>query len=168
VFYERVNRILEKDGFDRFVEDACEKFYAPVMGRPGVVPGVYFRMLLVGYCYSLRWERRTTSPVTYTAEYSELTVHRLGVAPLNGWALYRELGTIPPAGTGNDAFLMAQNESVSTLKSLDRNYRTTAENDRSSAECVKKVLDVVEAINRRTEEMDRTLALHCDSSARTK
>ena len=42
VFYEQVNRILEEDGFDRFVEDACEKFYAPVMGRPGVVPGMYF------------------------------------------------------------------------------------------------------------------------------
>ena len=40
VFYERVNRILEENGFDRFVEDACQKFYAPVMGRPGVVPGV--------------------------------------------------------------------------------------------------------------------------------
>ena len=38
VFYERVNRILEGDGFDRFVEEACQKFYAPVMGRPGVVP----------------------------------------------------------------------------------------------------------------------------------
>ena len=40
VFYERVNRILEENGFDRFVEDARQKFYAPVMGRPGVVPGV--------------------------------------------------------------------------------------------------------------------------------
>ena len=30
VFYERVNRVLEEKGFDRFVEDACQKFYAPV------------------------------------------------------------------------------------------------------------------------------------------
>ncbi|HKZ30868.1 MAG TPA: C25 family cysteine peptidase [Vicinamibacteria bacterium] len=59
---------------------------------------------------ALRWERRTTSPVTYTAEYDELVVHRLAVLPLSGWATYRGLGTIPPAGTGNDAFLMAQNE----------------------------------------------------------
>ncbi len=57
VFYERVNRILEGDGFDRFVEEACQKFYAPVMGRPGVVPGVYFRMLLVGYFEGIDSER---------------------------------------------------------------------------------------------------------------
>ena len=37
VFYERVNRILNETEFDRFVEDACEKFYAAVMGsaEPG-------------------------------------------------------------------------------------------------------------------------------------
>ncbi len=57
VFYERVNRILEEDGFDPFVEEACQKFYAPVMGRPGVVPGVYFRMLLVGYFEGIDSER---------------------------------------------------------------------------------------------------------------
>ena len=57
VFYERVNRVLEENGFDRFVEDACEKFYAPVMGRPGLAPGVYFRMQLVGYFEGLDSER---------------------------------------------------------------------------------------------------------------
>ena len=49
VFYERVNRILNETEFDRFVEDACEKFYAAVMGRPSLAPGKYFRTLLVGY-----------------------------------------------------------------------------------------------------------------------
>ena len=57
VFYERVNGILEESGFDRFAEEACQKFYAPVMGRPGVVPGVYFRMLLVGYYEGIDSER---------------------------------------------------------------------------------------------------------------
>ena len=57
VFYERVNRILNETGFDRFVEDACEKFYAPVMGRPSLVPGRYFRMLLVGYFEGIDAER---------------------------------------------------------------------------------------------------------------
>ena len=57
VFYERVNRVLEENGFDRFVEDACEKFYAPVMGRPGLAPSVYFRMQLVGYFEGLDSER---------------------------------------------------------------------------------------------------------------
>ena len=57
VFYERVNRILDQAKFDRFVEDACEQFYAEVMGRPSVAPGKYFRMLLVGYFEGIDSER---------------------------------------------------------------------------------------------------------------
>ena len=56
VFYDRVNRILDEEGFDRFAEGACEKFYA-VRGRPSVAPGVYFRMLLIGYFEGLSSER---------------------------------------------------------------------------------------------------------------
>ena len=48
VFYERLNRLLAEAGFDRFVEDLVEEYYAE-NGRPGVAPGVYFRMLFVGY-----------------------------------------------------------------------------------------------------------------------
>jgi transposase len=48
VFYERLNRLLSEAGFDRFVEDLVEEYYAE-NGRPGVAPGVYFRMLFVGY-----------------------------------------------------------------------------------------------------------------------
>ena len=57
VFYERVNRILKETEFDRFVEDACQKFYAAVMGRPSLAPGKYFRMLLVGYFEGIDSER---------------------------------------------------------------------------------------------------------------
>jgi len=57
VFYERVNRLLDEHGFDRFAEDTCAKFYAEVMGRPGVAPGIYFRMQLVGYFEGLDSER---------------------------------------------------------------------------------------------------------------
>jgi len=28
-FYERLNTVLDAEGFDRFVEDLCAKFYAP-------------------------------------------------------------------------------------------------------------------------------------------
>ena len=48
VFYERLNRLLTEAGFDRFVEDLVEEYYAE-RGRPGIAPGVYFRMLFVGY-----------------------------------------------------------------------------------------------------------------------
>jgi hypothetical protein len=38
-FYERLNRLLSKRGFDAFAESACQGFYAKV-GRPGLAPGV--------------------------------------------------------------------------------------------------------------------------------
>src|ERR1700721_4019002 len=55
-FYERLNRLLDKHGFDAFAESACRKFYAKV-GRPGLAPGVYFRALLVGYFEGIDSER---------------------------------------------------------------------------------------------------------------
>ena len=49
VFYEKLNEILAKAGFDEHVEELCQPHYADVRGRPSIPPGVYFRMLLVGY-----------------------------------------------------------------------------------------------------------------------
>lgn len=46
-FYEKVNQVLEEQKFDRKVEHLCQRYYKPVMGRPSVAPGVYFRMLLL-------------------------------------------------------------------------------------------------------------------------
>jgi transposase len=56
-FYARLNAILDEAGFDRFAEEQCEQFYAPVMGRPSLPPGRYFRLLLVGYFEGLDSER---------------------------------------------------------------------------------------------------------------
>ena len=56
-FYTRLNAILEAEGFDRFVEDQCRRFYAPVMGRPSLAPGRYFRLLLIGYFEGIDAER---------------------------------------------------------------------------------------------------------------
>ena len=56
-FYTRLNRILDDAGFDRFAEQPCQRFYAPVMGRPNLPPGRYFRLLLVGYFDGLDSER---------------------------------------------------------------------------------------------------------------
>lgn len=58
VFYEELNTILARAGFDDFCESQCRKFYADVMGRPSVAPGVYFRMLMVGYFEKLDSERQ--------------------------------------------------------------------------------------------------------------
>ena len=56
-FYERLNQVLEKAGFNAFVEGRCERFYAERVGRPSLRPGRYFRMLLVGYFEGLNSER---------------------------------------------------------------------------------------------------------------
>ena len=56
-FYERLNKILDGQGFDRFVEERCRKFYADQMGRPSLPPAIYFRMLLVGYFEGIDSER---------------------------------------------------------------------------------------------------------------
>jgi transposase len=56
-FYTRLNALLDEAGFDRFAEVECQPFYAPVMGRPSLSPGRYFRLLLVGYFEGLDSER---------------------------------------------------------------------------------------------------------------
>jgi transposase len=47
-FYSRLNRLLAETDFDTFVETLCEPYYREG-GRPSIPPGVYFRMLFIGY-----------------------------------------------------------------------------------------------------------------------
>src|SRR6266513_2580976 len=49
--------VLEQNGFDEYVEQLCESFYAPTMGRPSLAPGMYFRLLLLGYFEGIDSER---------------------------------------------------------------------------------------------------------------
>ena len=56
-FYRAVNRVLADQGFDRYVERLCAKFYAKKMGRPGLAPGIYFRSLLLGFFEGIDSER---------------------------------------------------------------------------------------------------------------
>jgi transposase len=56
-FYARLNELLDASGFDPFVEKVCRRFYAPVMGRPSLAPGCYFRLLLLGYFEGIDSER---------------------------------------------------------------------------------------------------------------
>lgn len=58
VFYRKLNQLLAEHGFDRFVEELCLPFYEPTgSGRPSIPPGVYFRMLFVGYFEGLDSQR---------------------------------------------------------------------------------------------------------------
>ena len=57
VFYDKLNGLLREGGFDAHVEALCEPYYAKGKGRPSVPPGVYFRMLLVGYFEGINSQR---------------------------------------------------------------------------------------------------------------
>src|SRR4051812_22318642 len=57
VFYDALNRLLADAGFDRFVEALCAPYYAAGMGRESIPPGVYFRMLFIGYFEGLDSQR---------------------------------------------------------------------------------------------------------------
>lgn len=56
-FYDRLNEILDQRHFDRRVEHLCRRFYQGALGRPSMTPGVYFRLLLIGYFEGLDSER---------------------------------------------------------------------------------------------------------------
>lgn len=56
-FYEKLNELLDGERFDPFVEGLSAKFYADKFGRPSLLPGIYFRSLLIGYFEGIEAER---------------------------------------------------------------------------------------------------------------
>ena len=56
-FYQRLNKLLDELEFDKFCEERCQQYYHPKMGRPSLAPGVYFRMVLIGYFEGLESDR---------------------------------------------------------------------------------------------------------------
>ena len=55
-FYCKLNEVLAGAGFDDFVEKLCAPYYKEG-GRPGIPPGIYFRMLFIGYFEGLDSQR---------------------------------------------------------------------------------------------------------------
>jgi transposase len=56
-FYQRLNRLLDEEGFDRFCEGRCRRFYHEKLGRPSLAPGSYFRLMMIGFFEGLDSER---------------------------------------------------------------------------------------------------------------
>ena len=56
-FYRRLNRVLEQAGFDQYCEAQCRDFYHEKLGRPSLAPGIYFRLLLLGFFEGIDRER---------------------------------------------------------------------------------------------------------------
>jgi transposase len=56
-FYSCLNEVLDKAGFDKFCEDNCTAFYHGKLGRPSLAPGLYFRVMMIGFFEGLDSER---------------------------------------------------------------------------------------------------------------
>ena len=56
-FYKRLNEVLDKGGFDGFCEKSCAGFYHTKLGRPSLAPGLYFRIMMIGFFEGLDSER---------------------------------------------------------------------------------------------------------------
>ena len=58
-FYVKLNQLLGQAGFDTWLEKRCVRYYVQdeKRGQPSIPPGVYFRMLLVGYFENIDSQR---------------------------------------------------------------------------------------------------------------
>ena len=58
-FYQKLNQLLAEANFDELVQRHCQQYYAQEekRGQPSIPPGLYFRMLLVGYFENLDSQR---------------------------------------------------------------------------------------------------------------
>jgi transposase len=56
-FYKKLNQLLAEAGFDRWIEQLCAPYYADKRGRPSIPPGVYYRMIFIGYFEGIASQR---------------------------------------------------------------------------------------------------------------
>ena len=56
-FYKRLNEVLDNAAFDTFCESNCGEFYHEKLGRPSLAPGLYFRIMMIGFFEGLDSER---------------------------------------------------------------------------------------------------------------
>ena len=76
LFYDRLNELLAEVEFDRKLEAAAAPYYQKT-GRRGLAPGVYFRMLFVGFFEDISSQRG----IAWRCEDSKSLARILGFAP---------------------------------------------------------------------------------------
>ena len=76
-FYKRLNQLLAEVEFDRWVEQLCAPYYHAHIGRPGIPPGVYFRMIFIGYFEGIASQRG----IAWRCSDSRSLAEFLGVPP---------------------------------------------------------------------------------------
>ena len=75
-FYDRLNQLLAEIDFDGQLEQAAQPFYEKT-GRKGLPPGVYFRMIFIGYFEGISSQRG----IAWRCEDSRSLARFLGFAP---------------------------------------------------------------------------------------
>ena len=75
-FYDRLNQLLDEIEFDRKLERAAEPYYESI-GRRGLAPGVYFRMIFIGYFEDISSQRG----IAWRCEDSRSLARFLGFGP---------------------------------------------------------------------------------------
>ena len=76
VFFDRLNRLLADIDFDRKLEKAAKPYYQKT-GRKGLPPGVYFRMIFIGYFEDVSSQRG----IAWRCDDSRSLARFLGYAP---------------------------------------------------------------------------------------
>ena len=144
-FYVKLNQLLATIDFDTKVEAKCEKFYSDGSkgGRPGIAPGVYLRMHLIGFFEGIDSERgiawRVRDSLSLreflgygladaTPDHSTLSVvrNRLDLEA-HRWAFDLVLATLVKAGivkgrdVGIDATTLEANAAMRSIVRRDTN-----------------------------------------------
>jgi transposase len=88
-FYSQLNAVLAQARFDEFVEKLCAPYYKEG-GRPSIPPGVYFRMLFIGYFEGLDSQRG----IAWRCADSLALRAFLGVAPTESTPVHASMSII--------------------------------------------------------------------------
>jgi len=94
-FYQKLNRLLAEADFDTWLEDLCAPYYHAVMGRPSIPPGVYFRMILVGYFEGIGSQRGIAWRCSDSRSLAEFLGGPLNDATPDHSSLSRTHGRLP-------------------------------------------------------------------------
>src|SRR5450755_4787235 len=114
-FYERLNRVLAEGGFDGHCERQCAKFYHGKLGRPGLAPGVYFRLLLLGFFEGIGSEREIAWRVADSLSLREFIGYKRSEATPAHVTVVARRGLLKGKTIGIDATTLEANAAMRSI-----------------------------------------------------
>ncbi|MGC9385155.1 MAG: transposase [Kosmotogaceae bacterium] len=150
-FYKKVNKILSEWQFDEQVEELAKPYYHEKLGRQSIPPGVYLRMLFIGFFEGIESEREIAwrcvdslslrqflgyrltedtpdhSTLSKTRQRLPIEFHREGFTII--LELLAKYGLVKGNVIGLDASMMEANASMKSLvrKETKEDYNTFLE-----------------------------------------